>query len=238
LPLHFLLALSVGKQSRFRFALLTWMAAVLKGIPKNVLALGLTIGLIASTSCGGIRYPDYYALNFPAPPSVPRTQSTVAGSLAVREFRSPVFLREGAIVYRPSAEQIAFYQYHRWAEDPRRAVTELMIQDLQASGYFRSVDVYDGGRGSSDLVLSGTLEHLEELDQAGKVSVQVTISARLVTANTGEVVWQDTSSKTGTPDQRTIAAIVDEMSRQMGSAVESLVSSMGNRVLPVSAAGQ
>ena len=78
--------------------------------------------------------------------------------------------------------------------------------------------------GDPDLVLSGTLEHLEEVDHGGKVSVQVTISARLVSANTGEVVWQDTSSKTGTPDQRTIAAIVSEMSRQMGRSVESLVS--------------
>jgi ABC-type uncharacterized transport system auxiliary subunit len=206
-------------------------------ISKNVPTLGLIIGLIASTSCGRIRYPDYYALNVPPPTSVPRVQSTVAGSLAVREFRSPMFLREGAIVYRPSDEQIGFYQYHRWAEDPRRAVTDLMMQDLQASGLFRSVDVYDG-RGSPDLVLSGTLEHLEELDHAGKVSVQVTISARLVTTNTGEVVWQDTSSKTGTPDQRTIAAIVAEMSRQMDSAADSLVSSLGNHVSSVSAAGQ
>jgi hypothetical protein len=41
------------------------------------------------------------------------------------------------MVYWPSAEQIAFYHYRRWAEDARRAVTELMIQDLQASGFFR-----------------------------------------------------------------------------------------------------
>ncbi len=211
---------------------------MLTDISENALAIGLTIGLIASTSCGGIRYPDYYALNFPAPPSAHRSQRPVAGSLAVREFRSPVFLREGAIVYRPSDEQIAFYQYHRWAEDPRRAVTDLMMQNLEASGFFRSVDLANGGRESPDFVLSGTLEHLEELDQAGKVSVQVTISAQLVNTNNGEVVWQDTSSKIGTPDQRTIAGIVAEMSRQMGSAVESLVSSMGNRVLPVSAAGQ
>ena len=212
------------------------MAAVLTGISRNVLSLGLMIGLIASTSCGGIHYPDYYALNVPEPPLVHRIQSPVAGSVAVREFRSPVFLREGAIVYRPSDEQIAIYQYHRWAEDPRRAVTELLMQDLQASGLFRSVDVYDG-RGSPDLVLSGTLEHLEELDHAGTVSVQVTISARLVNVHTGEVVWQDTSSKIGTPDQRTIAGIVGEMSRQMGSVVESLVSSLGNHVSPVLAAG-
>ena len=195
------------------------------------------VGCIASTSCGRIHYPDYYALNFPAPPSVHRIQRTVAGSLAVRDFRAPVFLREGTIVYRPSAEQIAFYQYHRWAEDPRRAVTELMMRDLEASGLFRSVDVYDG-RGSPDLVLSGTLEHLEEFDQGGKVSVQVTISARLVSVKTEEVVWQDSSSKTGTPDQRTIAAIVDEMSQQIGRAVESLVSSLGDRFSAVSTAGQ
>ena len=213
------------------------MAAVLAGISKNVLALGLMVGFIVTTSCGRIHYPDYYALNFPAPPSVHRIQRTAIGSLAVREFRAPAFLREGTIVYRPSAEQIAFYQYHRWAEDPRRAVTDLMMRNLEASGLFRSVDVYDG-RGAPDLVVSGTLEHLEELDHAGKVSVQVTISARLVTTKTGDVLWQDTSSKTGTPDQRTIAAIVEEMSRQMDSAVDSLVSSIGDRVSAVSAAGQ
>jgi ABC-type uncharacterized transport system auxiliary subunit len=77
--------------------------------------------------------------------------------MAVREFRSPVFLREGAIVCRPSAEQIAFYHYHRWAEDPRRAVTELMMQDLQASGFFPSIDVYNGGRGSRIKSIARTL---------------------------------------------------------------------------------
>jgi cholesterol transport system auxiliary component len=211
---------------------------VLTGISKNALVIGLTIGFIASTSCGRTRYPDYYTLNLPAAPSVPRIQRTVAGSVAVREFRSPVFLREGAIVYRPSTDEIAFYQYHRWAEDPRRTVTDLMIQNLEASKFFRSVDLYDGGRESPDFVLSGTLEHLEEVDQNGQVSVQVTISARLVSVHTGQVVWQDTSSKMGTPDQRTIAGIVAEMSRQMGSVVESLIASLGNRVSPVLAAGQ
>ncbi len=234
----FLLALSVGKQSRSRFAPLTWMASVLTDISKTVLGIGLTVGFIASTSCGRIRYPDYYTLNVPAPPSAHRIPRTIAGCLAVREFHSPVFLREGPIVYRSSAEQLAFYHYHRWAEDPRQAVTGLMMQDLEASGLFQSVDFYNDGRGSPDLVLTGTLEHLEELDHAGSVSVQVTISARLVTAKTGEVIWQDTASKTGSPDQRTMAAIVAEMSRQMGSAVESLVSSLGDRFSAASAAGQ
>jgi ABC-type uncharacterized transport system auxiliary subunit len=200
-----------------------------------MLGIGLVIGFITSTSCGKIRYPDYYVLNVPAPPSAHRIHGPVAGSLAVREFRAPVFLREGAIVYRPSPEQIDFYHYYRWAEDPRQTVTDLMVQQLQAAGLFRSVNRYDG-RGSPEFVLSGTLEHLEELDHDGKASVQVTISARLVSAKTGDVVWQDTSSKMAAPDQRTIAAIVGEMSRQMGGAVQSLVVSMEDRVAAVAAA--
>src|SRR5579859_6810521 len=119
------------------------MAVVLIGKSRNVFAVGLAFGLITSISCAKIRYPDYYVLNAPAPPSSNRIHGPVAGTLAVREFRAPVFLREGAIVYRSSPEQIDFYNYHRWAEDPRRPVTALVIQRLQADGFFRSVDAYD-----------------------------------------------------------------------------------------------
>lgn len=211
------------------------MAFVLINISRNVLAVGLVFGFVTSISCGKVRYPDYYVLNVPAPPSSNRIHGPGAGPLAVREFRSPVFLREGAIVYRSSPEQIDVYHYHRWAEDPRRAVTALVIQRLQTDGLFRPVDAYDG-RSTTDLVLSGTLDHLEELDRDGKVSVQVAISAQLVSAKTGEVLWQGTSSKSASPDQHTIAAIVAEMSRQVGSAVESLVSSMEDRVSAVATA--
>jgi ABC-type uncharacterized transport system auxiliary subunit len=211
------------------------MAVVLMGKSRNVLAAGLAFGFITWISCGKVRYPDYYVLNVPTPPSSNRVHGPVAGPLAVREFRSPVFLREGAIVYRSSPEQIDVYHYHRWAEDPRGAVTALVIQRLQTDRFFRSVDAYDG-RSTTDLVLSGTLDHLEELDRDGKVSVQVAISARLVSAKTGEVLWQGTSSKSATPDQHTIAAIVAEMSRQVGSAVESLVLSMEDRVSAVATA--
>jgi len=211
------------------------MAFVLKNNSRNVLAVGLVFGFVTSISCGKVRYPDYYVLNVPAPPSSNHIHGPVAGPLAVREFHTPVLLREGEIVYRSSPEQIDFYHYHRWAEDPRRAVTALVIQRLQTDGFFRSVDAYDG-RSTTDLVLSGTLDHLEELDRDGKVSVQVEISARLVSAKTGEVLWQGTSSKSATPDQHTIAAIVAEMSRQVGSAVESLVLSMEDRVSAVATA--
>ena len=74
--------------------------------------------LMALCGCGGAaKYPNYYTLNVPPPPDPP-AQEGVRACLAVREFRSPSYLHQGAIVYKTSPEQIGFYNYHRWAVDP------------------------------------------------------------------------------------------------------------------------
>ena len=46
-------------------------------------------------------------------------QKTPMLTLAIREFSAPTYLRQGAIAYKTSPEQIGFYAYHRWATDPR-----------------------------------------------------------------------------------------------------------------------
>ena len=196
---------------------------------KLILTIGLMTAIVSLAGCAGkIRYPSYYVLNVPS--VVPAAQSVpVLGSVAVREFEAPRFLREGPIAYRPSAEQLDFYDYHRWAEDPRRVVTAAMVKQMRARGIFQSVDVFDG-RTSSECLLTGTVDHLEEVDQGTNVSVEVTLSARLINLRTGEVLWQDTSSQTAKLDQRSVAGIVAEMSQDLGSAVGNLVSSMQNRL--------
>ena len=196
---------------------------------KLILTIGLMTAIVSLAGCAGkIRYPSYYVLNVPS--VVPAAQSVpVLGSVAVREFEAPRFLREGPIAYRPSAEQLDFYDYHRWAEDPRRVVTAAMVKQMRARGIFQSVDVFDG-RASSECLLTGTVDHLEEVDRGTSVSIEVTLSARLINLRTGEVLWQDTSSQTAKLDQRSVAGIVAEMSQDLGSAVGNLVSSMQNRL--------
>jgi ABC-type uncharacterized transport system auxiliary subunit len=191
--------------------------------------------VISLAGCAGkIRYPSYYVLNLPAPvAATANSPSPILGSVAVREFAAPRFLREGPIAYRESAEQLDFYDYHRWAEDPRRMVTLAMVRDMQARGIFRSVDLFDG-RGSPDCLMTGTIEHLEEVDRGPQVSIEVALSAQLINLRTGEVLWQATSSKSGKLEQHSVPGIVSEMSREVSDAVEGLVSSMQNRVSVVS----
>jgi uncharacterized lipoprotein YmbA len=132
---------------------------------KLILAIGLMTSLASLAGCAGrTRYPSYYVLNIPAPLSA-NGSKPILGSVAVREFRAPEFLREGPIAYRQSPEQLDFYNYHRWAVDPRRAVTDAVIQQIQSRGIFQSVDLFDG-RGTPECLVTGTIDHLEEIDRA------------------------------------------------------------------------
>jgi uncharacterized lipoprotein YmbA len=206
--------------------------------PKLMLAVGLTTALTSLAGCAGkIRYPSYYVLNVPAPAPATDRSKPILGVAAVREFSAPEFLREGPIAYRQSPEQLDFYNYHRWAVDPRRLVTTAMARELQTRGLFQSVDVFDG-RGTPEYLVTGTLDHLEEVDRGANVSIEVGVSARLINLRTGELLWQDTSTETARLDQRSVPGIVAEMSRDLGNAVEHLVSSMRDHVTAESASEQ
>ena len=197
---------------------------------KRALGIGFAAALACLAGCAKIRYPNYYLLSVPAPLSTGRTVSLLS-PVAVRQFASPTFLREGPIVYRESPEQLGFYNYDRWAVDPRRAATNAMVSEMRARGAFQSVDLYDGGS-TCEWIVSGTLDHLEEVDESADVWIEVGLSARLKSARTGEVLWQDTSSQRVKVDKRSVPAVVAGMSREMGTAVQSLVTSMLKRLSP------
>ncbi|HLX43610.1 MAG TPA: ABC-type transport auxiliary lipoprotein family protein [Bryobacteraceae bacterium] len=187
----------------------------------------MVVGLAAMGGCAKVRYPDYYTLNPPKPISPPRTSVPIAATVVVREFRAPEYLRQGPIVYRPEPNQIVFYDYHHWAENPRRIVTAAIVSELQ--GLFETTELYDG-HSDADFLVTGSLDHLEEVDNGGSISVEVGISAKLQNLKSGDIVWSGTSSKTSRVDQRSISGIVAEMSRDMGEAAGQLVSSMRTRV--------
>jgi ABC-type uncharacterized transport system auxiliary subunit len=174
--------------------------------------------------CGRVRYPQYYTLNLPAPPDPPPAEN-VHAALAVREFRAPSYLRQGAIVYKPSPEQISFYAYHHWAINPCESVTNSVIEQLRASGDFVRVKPYDG-HSDTQYVLSGRLERLEEIDYAGGVKVEVAISAQMTNLATGLTVWTNTVSEVGDVNKRDVPAVVSEMNRTMELAIKKLLTPM------------
>ncbi len=195
-------------------------------------ALLITTFAISTTflACvGKVRYPTYYALHLPSAPALPAAAQGHA-SLAIREFRSPDYLRQGPLVYRASTEQIGFYDYHRWATDPREFVTSAITDRLRAGGTFADVKVYDG-RSSADYILTGRLEKLEEVDYEGGVKVEVALSAQMTDVRTGAQVWANAVTEVGRVDQRNVPAVVSEMSNAMDRAMYKLLLSFPTSAL-------
>ena len=156
---------------------------------KKLIAISFVLtALITLAGCGGaVKYPNYYTLHVPPPPDPP-VQEGVRASLAVREFRSPAYLHQGAIVYKTSPEQIGFYNYHRWAVDPREVVTNAVTDRLRASGNFTQVKPYDG-RSDIDYILSGRIEKLEEIDNDGGGKVEFAAAQAWSNGAVGMANW-------------------------------------------------
>jgi len=186
-----------------------------------VLMMTLLPGLCG---CGRVRYPAYYTLNLPAPPDPPALES-VRTSIAVREFQSPGYLRQGPIVYRSTPEEVGFYEYHRWAADPRTLVTGAVVDRLRAGGQYSMVSIYDG-RPNNDYVFSGKLEKLEEVDYEAGVMVEVAMSAQITKVATGATVWSNAVSETRPVSQRNVHGVVSQMNRTMELAINKLLSTV------------
>src|SRR6266403_4453411 len=188
-----------------------------------LLIIILAISMIFVGCVGKVRYPTYYALHLPPAPALP-TAAQGHMSLAIREFRSPDYLRQGPLVYRASPEQIGFYNYHRWAADPREFVTSAITDRLRSSGSIAVVKVYDG-RSPVDYILSGRLEKLEEVDYDGGIKVEVALFAQMIEVRTGAQVWANSANEIVKVDHRNVAAVVSEMSNAMGRAIDKLLAS-------------
>ena len=147
------------------------------------------------------------------------------GPVAIREFRCPEYLCEGRLVYRPTPEEVGFYEYHRWATNPRQAITQYLEDGLRAQSLFQSVTVHERGSETA-YVLSGNIERLEEVDRDREVRVICTISAQLLDTRTRSVVWSHTASETVPVEKRDMRGVVSSLSAAARTAVDRLLQSL------------
>jgi ABC-type uncharacterized transport system auxiliary subunit len=180
--------------------------------------------LLLSGCTGKVRYPNYYTLAT-APTKQPAANAHPSGTVAVRRFEAPAYLRQGRIVYRQTPEEVGFYDYHRWAADPGAVVTAGLIDSLRSSNLFVFVEPYDG-HDSHDYLVSGRLERLDEVDYNGGVQVEVKLSAQLVNARTGASVWAGAVTQTSSVPTRNVNSVVVAMSSAAQAGIDQLVADM------------
>jgi ABC-type uncharacterized transport system auxiliary subunit len=194
--------------------------------------------MLLLAGCGGrIRYPDYYTLELPLAPVPAASEARVSGTVAVRRFETPPYLRQGRIVYRQAPEEIGFYDYHRWAADPAETITTAMIDSLRSSRLFAFAKRYDG-QGRQDYLMVGRLERLEEIDYGGGVRVEARLSAELMNLRSGATVWTGDADETQGVEARNVNSVVAEMSHTVRKSIDRLVAGMANDLQPGNVNGE
>ena len=176
----------------------------------------VTLGL--AVSCGAPKT-SFYRLHYPIADraSSPASEAT----LGVERFRAANLLRQDRIVYSTADNQLNYYQYHRWAEDPATMVTNLVIRELAGRHLFRDVAHFRPEH-ERDYYLRGRVLVLEEQDRGPSVSVRVALEVELVKAKTGAVIWSGRAERERPVPRKDVTSVVEEMGRATEEAIGQL----------------
>jgi len=191
---------------------------------RTVRAVAVFVGALIIGACGSARYPAYYTLHFEPSTLAPAARRGM-GTLSIKDLRCPDYLCEGRIVYRPTPDEVGFYQYHRWAVSPRAMVAPYLAERVRTRSLFTSVSE-DESRIAADFVLSGTLERLEEVDEDRRVAAVCTISAQVLDTRTSVVVWRRTATERVAVEQRDVVGVVKGLETAVRASVDRLVTDM------------
>jgi ABC-type uncharacterized transport system auxiliary subunit len=119
--------------------------------------------------------------------------------------------------------EVGYYEYHRWAEPPNATVTKTFADQLAKRRIFQSVQISDGGE-KSDYVLKGTVDRLQEVDYAGGVKVQVSISATLEDPAQQQTIWSGAASSECAVKKSDVNAVVAAMGQASEQSIARLTS--------------
>jgi ABC-type uncharacterized transport system auxiliary subunit len=191
-------------------------------------ALVLSIALIAG-GCVTVRNPRVYMLDMRSPAVAAESAGGSLGQLVVREFACPDYLCEGRIVYRPTANEVGFYEHHRWAASPRQMITESVADRVRTTALFNNVALRDPDVPVA-YQLTGSVERLEEVDDGREVQALCVLSAQLLDVRSKTIVWSHSETAAAPVVDRSMAGVVASLSTATRTAVDALVASMASRL--------
>ena len=185
--------------------------------------------MLLQAACGSVRYPQLYVLEPRPPAPVVNHATSGAGPLIVRDFECPSYLCDGRIVYRPTANEIGYYEYHRWAMSPRRMIADAVATEIRSRALFSAVVLRDADPAAS-YQLAGSIDRLEEVDRGRDVQVVCELTARLVDLRTHSIVWSTSASSDRPVTDRSVAGVVAALTSAMRETVDSLVESISTQL--------
>ena len=200
-------------------------------------SLLLPVLLLAALApgCGGIGDPppdiDYYALEYD-PPALD-AGAPLPFVLRVDRFGISPFYDSNRIVYRDADFRRDAYVYHRWWANPAEMVPHFLARDLEATGRFKSVFVFDRNLPATH-VIEGSVETFHERDEPGKWWAALTLRIALIETDEPDVsrriLLQRSYTEQEPCERKTPGALAAAMSRAMARASAAIATDVFHRL--------
>ncbi len=156
--------------------------------------------------------------------------------LAVEPFTADVAYDQDRIVFRSSPYRLDYYHYHRWAAAPGLMLTDAMRQAYSKSGYFSLVTV--GGGARADVVLSGRVTAIEEVDVTEREwKGRVWMELQLRDARTGALVWSQVYREEEAVEERDPEGVTRAISKAVTRIVRDSTPKIAEVARSVSSGG-
>ncbi len=184
----------------------------------------LALAIEFSAGCGSARPSKYYQLTVPGERAAAAGQDSYPVSLMIGPLMASHLYREDRIVYSSDGQRMGTYDSQRWAEPPAEMLEQLLLQQLRASGRYRSVSsLRSGARG--DFLLRGRLYDFKEI--SGKTVVaKVSFELELQDTKTGSTVWTHSYSREEPANGRDVPAVVAALDRNAHNGVAGAAASL------------
>jgi len=153
--------------------------------------------------------PEHPEIRYFTPTLEPASaRDPIALVLTIAPFRVAPHLTGDRIAARVSESEVEYYSRFRWAG----ALDQVIAREVHR--FFRPAFAQTlefEATGSADLVLNGTLEFFEEVDEPGRWFGLVGLNLSLVSSETGEPVWSAYFEEKGQATARNPESVVDSL---------------------------
>src|SRR5260221_5828517 len=163
--------------------------------------------------CGAARPASYYQLTAPSNNAADPPSDAFPVTLVMGTLTSSHLYREDHIVYSSNGENMATYEYQRWAEPPTEMIQDVLFRALRSSGRFRAVYAQRSSiRG--DYLLHGRLYDFKEIN-GSSMSARVSLELELRDTKTGTTGWTHLYNHDEPVNGKNFSAVVAALNRNV-----------------------
>jgi len=197
----------------------------------RIYIIGLYLwAFIIISGCGKVPTSRYYLLDYvPSPKRTENQPAIPPVTLRIKNLKVAEAYKRSELVYRKSAHELQFYNFHQWAVKPEYLITDMVYKHIRAANLFKSVSKTLTDH-RPDYVMNGQVLAIEEYDNQQKWYAHLAITFYLEDTKTKKQVWNRTFDVRKVVAQQEPVYVVRELSYLLEHIMDKVVEDIEHRL--------